>query len=115
MRHVHNVLGPFQVPGPPDFRALPPVSVRGASAWFIHGRGSSRDPGRTLAVEVGFEPTEGLPPHTLSRRAPSATRPPHPPRAHPTPVPTSRGPRPRTREAARRSPPPAHHRPPPAP
>src|ERR1022692_3826451 len=27
-----------------------------------------------LAVEVGFEPTEGLPPHTLSRRAPSATR-----------------------------------------
>ena len=26
------------------------------------------------AVEVGFEPTEGLPPHTLSRRAPSATR-----------------------------------------
>ena len=28
----------------------------------------------TAAVEVGFEPTEGLPPHTLSRRAPSATR-----------------------------------------
>src|SRR5712691_2751602 len=28
----------------------------------------------TVAVEVGFEPTEGLPPHTLSRRAPSATR-----------------------------------------
>ena len=27
-----------------------------------------------VAVEVGFEPTEGLPPHTLSRRAPSATR-----------------------------------------
>src|SRR5215475_8837447 len=26
------------------------------------------------AVEVGFEPTEGLPLHTLSRRAPSATR-----------------------------------------
>ncbi|SQD93981.1 hypothetical protein FMEAI12_2140009 [Parafrankia sp. Ea1.12] len=32
-------------------------------------------PGRAFwAVEVGFEPTEGLPPHTLSRRAPSATR-----------------------------------------
>src|SRR5271169_3577082 len=30
--------------------------------------------GPRLAVEVGFEPTEGLPPHTLSRRAPSATR-----------------------------------------
>src|SRR5580692_5782938 len=27
-----------------------------------------------MAVEVGFEPTEGLPLHTLSRRAPSATR-----------------------------------------
>ncbi len=25
-------------------------------------------------MEVGFEPTEGLPLHTLSRRAPSATR-----------------------------------------
>src|SRR5580692_7185683 len=30
--------------------------------------------GPRAAVEVGFEPTEGLPPHTLSRRAPSATR-----------------------------------------
>src|ERR1700691_2642037 len=30
--------------------------------------------GPLSAVEVGFEPTEGLPPHTLSRRAPSATR-----------------------------------------
>src|SRR5260370_5857798 len=30
--------------------------------------------GPRSAVEVGFEPTEGLPPHTLSRRAPSATR-----------------------------------------
>src|SRR5215469_11017992 len=29
---------------------------------------------KARAVEVGFEPTEGLPPHTLSRRAPSATR-----------------------------------------
>jgi DNA-binding NarL/FixJ family response regulator len=29
---------------------------------------------RSMAVEVGFEPTEGLPLHTLSRRAPSATR-----------------------------------------
>ena len=27
-----------------------------------------------MAVEVGFEPTEELPPHALSRRAPSATR-----------------------------------------
>ena len=27
-----------------------------------------------LAVAVGFEPTEELPPHTLSRRAPSAAR-----------------------------------------
>src|ERR1700734_304961 len=32
------------------------------------------DPVRRVAVEVGFEPTEGLPLHTLSRRAPSATR-----------------------------------------
>ncbi|SNQ50333.1 hypothetical protein FRACA_440030 [Frankia canadensis] len=50
------------------------------------GLGDARDPARRLpvanarpgpggwAVEVGFEPTEGLPPHTLSRRAPSATR-----------------------------------------
>ena len=29
---------------------------------------------RSMAVEVGFEPTEELPLHTLSRRAPSATR-----------------------------------------
>jgi hypothetical protein len=28
----------------------------------------------SVAVEVGFEPTDGLPHHTLSRRAPSATR-----------------------------------------
>src|SRR6266700_3792453 len=46
-------------------------------------------PGRALqplalAVEVGFEPTEGLPPHTLSRRAPSATRRLHRGRAYPT-------------------------------
>ena len=27
-----------------------------------------------MAVEVGFEPTDRLPHHTLSRRAPSATR-----------------------------------------
>ena len=32
----------------------------------------------TLAVRVGFEPTkEGLPPYSLSRRAPSTARPPH--------------------------------------
>jgi hypothetical protein len=30
--------------------------------------------GDDVAVAVGFEPTEGLPPHTLSRRAPSAAR-----------------------------------------
>ena len=29
---------------------------------------------RSVAVEVGFEPTDELPHHTLSRRAPSATR-----------------------------------------
>jgi hypothetical protein len=29
---------------------------------------------RSMAVEVGFEPTDELPHHTLSRRAPSATR-----------------------------------------
>src|SRR2546423_11235990 len=39
----------------------------------------------TVAVEVGFEPTEGLPPHTLSRRAPSATRRLHRRRAYPNP------------------------------
>src|ERR1700727_3567120 len=36
-----------------------------------------------MAVEVGFEPTEGLPLHTLSRRAPSATRRLHRGRAYP--------------------------------
>src|SRR5436305_5306561 len=40
---------------------------------------------RSTAVEVGFEPTEGLPPHTLSRRAPSATRRLHRRRAYPNP------------------------------
>ena len=35
-------------------------------------------------MEVGFEPTEGLPPHTLSRRAPSATRRLHRRRAYPS-------------------------------
>src|SRR5579872_7559935 len=39
--------------------------------------------GPCSAVEVGFEPTEGLPPHTLSRRAPSATRRLHRGRAYP--------------------------------
>jgi hypothetical protein len=29
---------------------------------------------KPVAVEVGFEPTDELPHHTLSRRAPSATR-----------------------------------------
>ena len=40
---------------------------------------------RSAAVEVGFEPTEGLPLHTLSRRAPSATRRLHRRRAYRTP------------------------------
>src|SRR6266702_5607033 len=40
---------------------------------------------KSVAVEVGFEPTEGLPPHTLSRRAPSATRRLHRRRAYPNP------------------------------
>src|SRR5438270_8689977 len=35
-----------------------------------------------LAVEVGFEPTEELPPHTLSRRAPLAARTLHRERAY---------------------------------
>src|SRR5215475_16089662 len=38
----------------------------------------------TVAVEVGFEPTEDLRLHTLSRRAPSATRRLHRGRAYPT-------------------------------
>jgi hypothetical protein len=39
---------------------------------------------RTTAVEVGFEPTDELPHHTLSRRAPSATRRLHRSRAYPS-------------------------------
>ena len=39
-----------------------------------------------MAVEVGFEPTEDLRLHTLSRRAPSATRRLHRGRAHRTEV-----------------------------
>jgi hypothetical protein len=42
----------------------------GAACRGSHERHSCR----SMAVEVGFEPTEGLPLHTLSRRAPSATR-----------------------------------------
>ncbi len=30
-----------------------------------------------MAVREGFEPSKGLTPYTLSRRAPSATRTPH--------------------------------------
>ena len=41
------------------------ANLRSCQAWRSH---------RSMAVEVGFEPTEGLPLHTLSRRAPSATR-----------------------------------------
>src|ERR1700685_960783 len=49
-------------------------------------RGANRHPRHpsSRAVEVGFEPTEGLPLHTLSRRAPSATRRLHRRRAYPT-------------------------------
>ena len=32
--------------------------------------------GKDVADRMGFEPTEELPPHSLSRGAPSATRPP---------------------------------------
>ena len=39
-----------------------------------------------MAVAVGFEPTEGLPPHTLSRRAPSAARTRHRRRGYPSRV-----------------------------
>src|SRR5580704_19060084 len=47
------------------------------------GKHVERARGPRTAVEVGFEPTEGLPPHTLSRRAPSATRRLHRGRAYP--------------------------------
>src|SRR5215470_1833441 len=61
---------------------------------------------RSVAVEVGFEPTEGLPLHTLSRRAPSATRRLHRGRAYPT--------RPAVRlGAGRRTPAAGPHTPPP--
>src|SRR5579859_1216037 len=49
------------------------------------GEHVKRARGPSSAVEVGFEPTEGLPPHTLSRRAPSATRRLHRGRAYPNP------------------------------
>src|SRR5882672_9261548 len=37
-----------------------------------------REPGRRLAERAGFEPAMPLPTHTLSKRAPSATRTPLP-------------------------------------
>ena len=52
-------------------------SSQTATADRVHHR-------RSTAVEVGFEPTEGLPLHTLSRRAPSATRRLHRSRAYPS-------------------------------
>ena len=44
-------------------RGLPTVAASEASAW------------RRLAERVGFEPTVEFPLHTLSKRAPSTTRP----------------------------------------
>ncbi len=46
----------------------------------------AQDHAWSVAVEVGFEPTEDLRLHTLSRRAPSATRRLHRRRAYPTPA-----------------------------
>src|SRR5262245_59175649 len=43
-----------------------------ARLWRVH---SSADQERAVAVRVGFEPTIRFPVYTLSKRAPSATRP----------------------------------------
>src|SRR3981081_1606251 len=51
----------------------PAGTVSGTSRHAPHGCARCPRSG-AMAVEVGFEPTEGLPLHTLSRRAPSATR-----------------------------------------
>src|SRR5580692_12333052 len=61
-------------------------STKLAEASRISGARSRRHPRQPSprAVEVGFEPTEGLHLHTLSRRAPSATRRLHRRRAYPT-------------------------------
>ena len=50
-----------------------------ADQWHCRAATATREPRsqrrrRPVAVEVGFEPTDELPHHTLSRRAPSATR-----------------------------------------
>ena len=62
--HLPNVPGPARATSETRPSVAPP------------GRSGAR---RSLAVEVGFKPPEGLPPYTLSRRAPAATR-----RLHPT-------------------------------
>ena len=66
--------------GEPSLQQVrPPVEGPAYLLYVINLRpGSEEGGGRTggrgdLAVEVGFEPTEGLHPHTLSRRARSAT------------------------------------------
>ena len=77
----------------PRPRPLRVGAVRRGSA-VIHGRFRTKGlPVRSawsVAVEVGFEPTEGLRPHTLSRRAPSATRRLHRRRAYSTTDPRGR-------------------------
>src|SRR5690606_16232761 len=60
--------------------ARKPHGKRNARPTHVDRSGVSR----CRAVAEGFEPSEGLPPHTLSRRAPSAARTHHRARAYPT-------------------------------
>ncbi len=46
--------------------------------FLSHGALECGDIAKSVAVRVGFEPTLRFPVNTLSKRAPSATRPPHP-------------------------------------
>jgi hypothetical protein len=70
---------PASVPGRPE-RGRTPSTQLGPSGseccpTFVTTNPANRTDFRKelMAVEVGFEPTEVLPPHTLSRRARSAT------------------------------------------
>src|SRR3984885_12391270 len=68
---------------PHNERAADPVPAWSCSPDRA-GLGTGSAMAVDVAVEVGFEPTEGLPLHTLSRRAPSATRRLHRGWAYPT-------------------------------
>jgi Phage integrase, N-terminal SAM-like domain len=68
-----TMTAPRGTPHCPRNKQMPPQMQPAAQTPVTHKGGDRRLP-CLMAVAVGFEPTEGVNPHALSRRAPSAAR-----------------------------------------